>query len=478
MSCAPRVASQSLKISRKTDQGLARRAAIFYHLFEDPGWFDTMGAAGKPFKLTAVCIMLAMNFLIIVSTFAFCLETLPEYSADPETRAFYLGEANPEIKAADWESWWWWIEVVCVFMFTIDLGVRFGASFPAGTAKTFVGDPMNWVDFLAIFPFYVKFVADDFLDLRFLRVVRLARVLRSIPSPRYQDVGRVVMELFVNAMAPLFVPLYFMILSMVTLSSIVYYSEAPMAYECHMPDKTIVKDWDNTPAKNLGCLDEVGCECAGTLMHYTALESEPRDSAVFSSIPDTFWWCAVTFTTVGYGDVNPITPVGQVLAAITMFIGIFFLAMPLAIVGGSFQDAWLKLDARAHQLEEEARQAEQGNLEVGSPLKKEEEDDEFYQDELQAVAHLAGATKTIAALVGRSRGVGGREGMYDEVQSLVDRSKELVQEMAKATEDAIIETVQMLEQQEQKEGKAQTRIVNPMQAEDDGVDPTDSSEME
>jgi hypothetical protein len=68
--------------------------------------------------------------------------------------------------------------------------------------------------------------------------------------------------------------------------------------------------------------------------------------------------------------------------------------------------------------------------------------------------------------------------MYDEVQSLVDRSKELVQEMAKATEDAIIETVQMLEQQEQKEGKAKTRIVNPMQAEDDGVDPTDSTEME
>ena len=67
-----------------------------------------MGAAGKPFKLTAVCIMLAMNFLIIVSTFAFCLETLPEYSADAETRAFYLKdtsgaatEANPATVAGE-----------------------------------------------------------------------------------------------------------------------------------------------------------------------------------------------------------------------------------------------------------------------------------------------------------------------------------------------------------------------------------------
>lgn len=322
----------------------ARRASIFYHLFEDPGWFDTMGHAGKPFKLTAVLIMVAMNFLIIVSTFAFCLETIPKYSADVETRAHYLkgsfSEADPTTAAAEWEQWWWTIEVVCVGMFTVDLMVRLGASVPAGTAGSFACDPMNWIDFFAIFPFYIKFVLDDFVDLRFLRVIRLARVLRSIPSPRYQDVGRVVAELFLNALAPLFVPLYFMVLSMVTLSAITYYAERPNTFECVQSDGTVIEDWDNTPAKNLGCLDEVGCECAGTLYHYTVGDSKPRDSAVFSSIPDTFWWCAVTFTTVGYGDVNPITPLGKMLGAATMFVGIFFLAMPLAIIGGSFQEAW------------------------------------------------------------------------------------------------------------------------------------------
>lgn len=321
----------------------SHRAAIFYHLFEDPGWFDTMGHAGKPFKLTAVLIMVAMNFLIIVSTFAFCLETLPEYSADVETRAHYLGEADPTTVAAEWEQWWWLIEVLCVGMFSVDLVVRLAASVPAGTAGSFATDPMNWVDFFAIFPFYIKFFVQDFLDLRFLRVVRLARVLRSIPSPRYQDVGRVVAELFLHALAPLFVPLYFMVLSMVTLSAITYNAERPKVYECVQPDGTVIEDWDNTPAKNLGCMDEVGCECAGTLYHYTVFDSTPRDSAVFSSIPDTFWWCAVTFTTVGYGDVNPITPLGKVLGATTMFVGIFFLAMPLAIIGSSFQEAWYLL---------------------------------------------------------------------------------------------------------------------------------------
>ena len=309
---------------------LPNPAAIFYHLFEDPGWFDTMGVAGQPFKLLAVCIMLVMNTLIIVSTFAFCLESLPEYSADPDRRAFFSKttrwlEDDPVAAAKEWEDTWWYIEVVCVGLFTIDLGVRFGASFPARTANTFVRDAMNWVDFFAILPFYVKFVYDDFVDLRFLRVIRLSRVLRSIPSPRYQDVGRVVAELFANAIAPLFVPLYFMMLSMVALSSITYYAEATMSYECHLEDGTVVENWDNTPANNLGCLDERGCQCAGTLFHYAALDRTAREGAVFSSIPDAFWWCAVTFTTVGYGDVNPTTPIGKFMAACTMFIGIFFL---------------------------------------------------------------------------------------------------------------------------------------------------------
>jgi len=405
-----------------------------------------MGHAGKPFKLAAVCIMLAMNTLIIVSTFAFCLESLPKYSADVETRAWYLSEDDPVAEAAKWETRWLYIEVVCVILFTVDLCVRFGASFPAGTAGTFITDAMNWVDFFAIFPFYVKMMTDDFLDMRFLRVIRLSRVLRSIPSPRYQDVGRVVAELFMNALAPLFVPIYFMVLSMVALSSITYYSEATMSYECHQPDGTVVKDWDNTPVKNLGCLDEVGCECAGALYHYSVFDSTPRDSATFSSIPDTFWWCAVTFTTVGYGDVNPTTPIGKFVAACTMFIGIFFLAMPLAIIGGSFQQSWYKLDARAHQLEEEARRAEDDAAE--EQALPEEEDDEYYQDELEAVAHLQGATQTLTQLMRRasrrepSTPTAGRGGKYDEVSRTVEQAAGLLQAMAQASEDDIIQKVQ------------------------------------
>ena len=61
---------------------------------------------------------------------------------------------------------------------------------------------------------------------------------------------------------------------------------------------------------------------------------------------DSFWWCIVTFTTVGYGDKYPRTTAGRFVCAVTMFCGIFFLAMPLTIVGSSFSDAWDKLQTR------------------------------------------------------------------------------------------------------------------------------------
>ena len=57
------------------------------------------------------------------------------------------------------------------------------------------------------------------------------------------------------------------------------------------------------------------------------------------------WWCIVTFTTVGYGDMYPRTGIGRLICSATMFVGIFFLAMPLTIVGSSFSDAWEKLQS-------------------------------------------------------------------------------------------------------------------------------------
>merc|ERR1719499_382185 len=60
----------------------------------------------------------------------------------------------------------------------------------------------------------------------------------------------------------------------------------------------------------------------------------------FKSILHAAWWCIVTMTTVGYGDMYPKTPEGMAIAILAMFIGLFVIALPVIIVGGKFEEAY------------------------------------------------------------------------------------------------------------------------------------------
>jgi len=69
------------------------------------------------------------------------------------------------------------------------------------------------------------------------------------------------------------------------------------------------------------------CIICGTLMYMI----EPDESG-FTSIPEGIYWCIVTLTTVGYGDIAPITPLGQFIAALIMIMGYGIIAVPTGIV--------------------------------------------------------------------------------------------------------------------------------------------------
>lgn len=144
---------------------------------------------------------MSINLLIIVSTVAFCAETMVQYSPDPIR--------NPETYL-EWEDTWYTLEIVMVTLFTLDLTIRGAGAFFAGHIGKWLKDPMNWVDFLAISPFFVSLVFPGFVDLRFLRVIRLVRILKSISATR--EMGGVIRGIVSRSIGALFIPLYFMCL--------------------------------------------------------------------------------------------------------------------------------------------------------------------------------------------------------------------------------------------------------------------------
>jgi voltage-gated potassium channel len=72
---------------------------------------------------------------------------------------------------------------------------------------------------------------------------------------------------------------------------------------------------------------------SSTLMYFVEGSAQPD---AFSSIPAALWWGVVTLTTVGYGDVVPITPLGRFLGALTTFGGVAFFALPSSILAAGF----------------------------------------------------------------------------------------------------------------------------------------------
>lgn len=73
----------------------------------------------------------------------------------------------------------------------------------------------------------------------------------------------------------------------------------------------------------------------------------PTQQEAFSSIPATLWWGFVTLSTVGYGDIFPVTPLGRLLAGISAFLGVGLFALPASILASGFIVRVYPEDSRA-----------------------------------------------------------------------------------------------------------------------------------
>ena len=196
-------------------------------------------------------------------------------------------------------SFFYWFEIFSVSVFTVEYLLRvWSCTSQEKFAKPFWGrlrfvfTPMALIDLIAILPAFLTFVT---VDLRFIRTLRLFRLFRVFKFVRYSHSLKLFGKVIRNRKEELIVTLTIMFVLIILTSSFIYIAENEA-----QPDK-------------------------------------------FSDIPTSMWWAIVTLTTVGYGDVFPVTPLGKVFAAIIAVLGIGMFALPTGILGASFVEEMEKL---------------------------------------------------------------------------------------------------------------------------------------
>lgn len=186
----------------------------------------------------------------------------------------------------------YWFEFISVMIFTVEyilrvltINYKYKYRRPVLGNLRFMLSTMGLIDFLAILPFYLPFLGVDFRAVRLLRIFRLFRLFKFA---RYIKALVLIEKVIKEKRAALSISLMLTFILLLLTSTLMYYIENPV---------------------------------------------QPH---VFSSIPSTMWWGIATLTTVGYGDMVPISPLGKFLGGIIAVIGVGLFALPAGILASGF----------------------------------------------------------------------------------------------------------------------------------------------
>lgn len=195
----------------------------------------------------------------------------------------------------NWKSFLNYAETISVIIFTVEYLLRVWTSdllYPKKSSFKsrikYIFSFMALIDLLAILPFYLPLFIP--IDLRVLRSLRVIRLLRIFKINRYTNALNTIGQVFKNKASQL-------------ISSIMV----------------------------VGLLMII----AAVLMYNIENSVQPE---AFSNALEAMWWAVATLTTVGYGDVYPITAAGKVLATIIAFLGIGMVAVPTGIITAGFSE--------------------------------------------------------------------------------------------------------------------------------------------
>ena len=201
-------------------------------------------------------------------------------------------ETEPDLYR-DYNDYFYAFEVFTVIVFSLEYILRLwciveepGFENPILGRLKYLLTPLALVDLLAVVPFYLPALIT--VDLRFIRILRLVRLVRVMKLGHYSK-------------------------SLSLISKIVHRKRSELAASMFI----------------LAILLLV----ASTVMYYIEHDVQPQQ---FRSIPAAFWWGIETLTTVGYGDVAPITALGKFCAAIIAILGIGLFGLPAGILASGF----------------------------------------------------------------------------------------------------------------------------------------------
>ncbi|AWP09750.1 putative potassium voltage-gated channel subfamily A member 10-like [Scophthalmus maximus] len=249
-------------------------------------------------------VALVSVFVIVISIIIFCIETLPEFRDDYDPVAPTVLQpfnqsggdvAPPAAKPTTFADPFFIIETACIAWFFFELCVRF---LVCPSKKEFFRNLMNIIDIISIIPYFVTVITElvttpeessgQNMSLAILRIIRLVRVFRIFKLSRHSKGLQILGQTLKASMRELGLLIFFLFIGVILFSSAIYFAEV----------------------------------------------DEPNTQ--FVSIPDGFWWAVVTMTTVGYGDMCPITIGGKMVGTLCAIAGVLTIALPVPVIVSNF----------------------------------------------------------------------------------------------------------------------------------------------
>ncbi|MCU0861350.1 MAG: potassium channel family protein, partial [Methanomassiliicoccales archaeon] len=186
-------------------------------------------------------------------------------------------------------------EILTVAVFTVEYALRLWSCTEDPRFSRPVLGRLRWavtffaiIDLLSFLPFYLPLVVG--FDARFLRALRLLRVLRVAKLGRYSSSVSLLSRVIKRQAEALVVAILTIVILIIVAASLMWHAE---------------------------------------------YEAQPQ---AFASIPDAMWWAVATVTTIGYGDVVPVTPLGKFLGGVIGILGVMCIALPAGIIVTGFMD--------------------------------------------------------------------------------------------------------------------------------------------